>query len=214
MKKVVVATRSTHKLEEIRQLASSIPRLRLVSLKDVGIPPDPVEDSIEQYDTFERNALAKARHFASLVSAPVLADDSGLCVDALGGAPGVRSKRFSNRNDLDGEALDRANNEQLLEALRAVPPDRRSARFVCAVAIVTPEGEEHLFRGSVEGFLLDRPAGAGGFGYDPLFYLPELNATFAEVPQAEKNRRSHRARAVEAALPLLRRLVAPANPPG
>jgi XTP/dITP diphosphohydrolase len=205
---VVVATRSTHKLREIRELTAAVPNLRLVSLNDIGIPSAPPEESIECFDTFEMNALAKARYFAGLVSHPVMADDSGLCVEALGRAPGVRSKRFSNRADLAGEDLDRANNDHLLSALRGVEPSRRAAHYVCVVAIVTPDRHEDLFRGTVDGVILEAPAGSGGFGYDPVFFVPVVNATFAQVPQAQKNRLSHRARAVEAAVPRLRQIAA------
>jgi XTP/dITP diphosphohydrolase len=214
MTDVVVATRSHHKLAEIRQIAPSIPGLRLIDLKAAGVPADPREDALEAFPTFEENALAKARFFAARVRLPVLADDSGLCVDALGGAPGVLSKRFAGRSDLSGLELDRANNRHLLDALSRMPDAPRSARYACAVAIVTPAGQEYSFHGTVDGVILDAPRGSGGFGYDPLFFVPPLGATFAEVQQDVKNRLSHRARAVEAALPRLRALAdSPARHP-
>jgi XTP/dITP diphosphohydrolase len=201
---LVVATRSEHKLREIRELTAAIPEARLLSLSDLAIAPDPREDEIEAFFTFEENALAKARYFAELTKRAVLADDSGLCVDALGGGPGVLSKRFSGRSDLSGDDLDQANNEKLLSDLSDVPADRRTAHYVCVVAFVTPHGAEDLFRGTVDGFILEARRGSGGFGYDPLFFVPDLNATFAEVLPEFKHRLSHRARAIEKAIPRLR----------
>jgi XTP/dITP diphosphohydrolase len=201
---LVVATRSDHKLREIRELTAAVPDAHLLSLSDLAIPPDPREDEIEAFFTFEENALAKARYFVELTTRAVLADDSGLCVDALGGAPGVLSKRFSGRSDLSGDQLDQANNEKLLADLHDVPPDRRTAHYVCVVAFVTPQGTEDLFRGTVDGLILEARRGSGGFGYDPLFFVPDLNATFAEVLPEFKNRLSHRARALDEAIPRLR----------
>lgn len=175
------------------------PGVRLLDLEAAGLPEQPEEEGIEAFGTFEENALAKARYFARRSGRTVIADDSGLRVDALGGAPGVRSKRFSGREDLTGDALDLSNNAHLLEALAAVPDPERTAHYVCVVAIATPDGEEHTFQGRVDGRILREPRGSGGFGYDPLFYLDALNATFAEVDPEVKNGWSHRARAVEAA---------------
>lgn len=204
MNRLVVATRSEHKLQEIRQLLADVPDLHLVDLEEVGVAETETEDGIEVHDTFSANALAKARFFAPLVRAPVLADDSGLCVDALDGAPGVRSKRFSGRHDLRGAELDRANNELLLARLRSVPPERRTARFACAVALASPDGRDAVFIGRCEGRILDSPRGDSGFGYDPLFFSIELGATFAEAAPDDKNRVSHRARAIAGARDLLR----------
>lgn len=201
---LVIATRSPHKMREIRDLLADLPLIRLLDLDQAGIPETSAEESIEAFDTFEQNALAKARYFARLVDMPVLADDSGLCVDALGGAPGVRSKRFAGRPDLAGLDLDLANNAKLIESLRDVPTERRTAHYACAIAIVDRQGGEEVFRGTVEGVLLAEPRGAGGFGYDPLFFASDLGATFAEIAQSEKNRLSHRARAAEAAIRYLR----------
>jgi XTP/dITP diphosphohydrolase len=203
---VLVATRSEHKLREIGEILAGHPGLSLVGLDGVGIPEDPVEDAIEAFDSFQQNALAKARHFSRLSGLPTLADDSGLCVDALGGAPGVRSKRFSGRADLRGVELDRANNERLLRDLRAVPAGRRSAHYLCALALVTPDGAEEVFLGRCDGSVLTAPRGDGGFGYDPLFYVPAEDATFAEIPSERKNERSHRTRALRAAAGALERL--------
>ncbi|MEX2584132.1 MAG: RdgB/HAM1 family non-canonical purine NTP pyrophosphatase [Gemmatimonadota bacterium] len=203
---IVVATRSDHKLEELRQLVGSAEQVDIVSLSDLGLPASPEEESIEAFDSFEANALAKARYFCRRTGHAVLADDSGLCVDALDGAPGVFSKRFSGRTDLTGLELDLSNNRHLLDSLATVENCRRDAHYVCVIALVTPRGDKALFRGTVHGRILERPRGEGGFGYDPLFFVPELDRTFAEVPQVEKNRISHRANAVRAALPRLRQI--------
>lgn len=209
MTRIVVATRSAHKLREINELVPPIPGIELVDLTTAHIPPRPdEEDSLEVFETFEANALAKARYFAARSNQIVLADDSGLCVDALGGGPGVRSKRFSGRSDLSGDELDLANNEHLLRSLEGIPDEQRGAHYVCAVAIVTPEGREDVFRGIVEGVIRHGPLGDSGFGYDPLFFVPSLNATFGQISAAEKNGFSHRARAVEAAIPRLQELAA------
>ena len=205
MIELVVATRSPDKLREIQQILGPAEGVRLRTLAEVGIAESEAEEGIEVYDTFEANALAKARFFAELVDAMVLADDSGLCVDALGGEPGVRSKRFSGRTDLRGVELDAANNRLLLQRLAGVPAEQRSARYVCAVALVEPQsGWEEVARGECEGAILDEARGTGGFGYDPLFYLPSEGRTFGEVDPQVKNRLSHRARAVRAAGELLR----------
>jgi XTP/dITP diphosphohydrolase len=204
MNRLVVATRSNHKLREIRQLLGDLPDVRVLDLVEAGVEESDAEDGIEVHDTFSANALAKARYFVPLVRAPVLADDSGLCVDALDGAPGVHSKRFSGREDLQGIDLDRANNDLLLARLRDVPPARRTAAFACAVALATPDGRDAVFLGRSQGRILDAPRGEGGFGYDPLFFSLELGKSFAEADPLEKNRVSHRARAVSAARDLLR----------
>ncbi len=202
---VVVATRSHHKLREIRQLVPPIEGLRLIDLDDAGIPWSPEEETIEAFDTFEENALAKARFFHECSGLAILADDSGLCVDALGGAPGVLSKRFSGRPGLSGQALDDANNHHLLEML-ATKDGPRTARYVCVIAAMAPDGSATMFRGTVEGIITQAPLGEGGFGYDPLFMLPSLDATFGELPAEVKNRLSHRFDAVRQAIPWLESL--------
>jgi XTP/dITP diphosphohydrolase len=206
---LLLATRSADKLREIRRLLADLLDVTVVALDEAGIPEHPEEDALEVFPTFEENALAKARHFAARSGLPTLADDSGLSVDALGGAPGVRSKRFSGRTDLRGRELDAANNALLLERLERVPAERRTARYVCAIALVAPGGAERLHRGGCEGRILEAPRGAEGFGYDPLFFLPEEGATFGELPPERKNRLSHRARAVTGAIPLIRETLAP-----
>jgi XTP/dITP diphosphohydrolase len=194
---LLLATRSPHKAEEIARILHPL-ALRVETLADAGVPEDPAEEGIEAFDTFFENAVAKARHFATLLDRPALADDSGLRVDALDGAPGVRTKRFSGRDDLSGQALDDANNARLIHSLNGLPPDRRGARYVCCAAVVWPDGRHLTALGTVVGRIESAPRGGGGFGYDPLFHVPELGARFAEVPPEVKNRISHRARAFRA----------------
>ena len=196
--RIAVGTRSAHKLEEIRAIFGVREDIELLGLDDLGIPPSPAEEGVETFDTFIGNARAKAAFYASRTGLPTLADDSGLAVDALGGAPGVRSKRFSGRTDLSGAALDRANNELLLERLGDTPDERRGARFVCVAALAFPNGRTVCAIGTVAGRIAREPRGRGGFGYDPLFLLPDLGVTFSELSPDEKNRRSHRARAFRA----------------
>ena len=195
---IVLASRSAHKLREIREILEEVGGPEVIDLATAGVPHDPVEETIEAFDTFADNALAKARYFAERSGRSALADDSGICVDALGGAPGVRSKRFSGRDDLEGVALDQANNRLLLERLVDVPESERSAHYRCVVALVTPEGQEFVFEGRCDGVVLPTARGEGGFGYDPLLRLLDEDRTFAEMGPAEKNRVSHRARAIRA----------------
>jgi XTP/dITP diphosphohydrolase len=205
MTTVVVATRSPDKLREITQMLGEIPELRVLDLDGAGVEKEPEEDSIEVFDSFAGNAEAKARYYAARSGLLTLADDSGLCVDALGGAPGVWSKRFSGRHDLAGVELDRANNALLLERLAGVPEVERTAHYLCAVALLDPaSGWLEAVEGRCDGVILASPRGEGGFGYDPLFFLPEEGATFGELPPERKNRLSHRARAVAPAAERLR----------
>lgn len=202
--RVLVATRSGHKLREIRQILAEVGEVELVDLDQAEVAREPEEESIERYDTFRDNALAKARYYAARTGLRTVADDSGICVDALGGEPGVRSKRFSGRTDLEGEALDAANNALLLQRLRGVPRDRRGAHYICVAAVVDPRtGDEEVFEGRCDGEILEAERGAGGFGYDPLFYVPAEGTSFGELEPARKNEVSHRARAFRAAAPAL-----------
>ena len=196
---ILVATRNAGKLKEIEAIARQYPSLRLQALPP-SLPNSPMEEELERFDTFWENALAKARYFAGQLSGCfVLTEDSGLCVDALGGAPGVRSRRFSGRHELSGPELDRANNALLLEHLATVPEERRAARFVCVAALIEPCGSEAVFEGFCDGEILPAPLGVGGFGYDPLFFIPRERSTFAELPPERKNRISHRAQALQQA---------------
>ena len=197
---LLLATRSQGKLRELRPLFREA-GFDVVDLVEAGIPETAEEDELEAFDSFEENALAKARHFHRLSRRPTVADDSGLEVLALGGSPGVRSKRWSGRAELSGQELDGANNARLLEALRAVE-DRR-ARYVCVAAYVD-DRRELVRRGETAGEILrERSDGTHGFGYDPYFRSAELGRTFAEVDGAAKGRVSHRGRAFRALLAAL-----------
>lgn len=203
MTELILATRSRHKLLEIAEILASVPEITVVDLESAGVPERPEEAHLEPFDTFEENARSKARYFFARTGRPTVADDSGLEVDALDGAPGVRSKRFSPRQDLEGQALDQANLEYLLEVLADVPTAERTARYVCVAALATDAGIR-TFRGTAEGLILAHPRGTGGFGYDPVFFDPDLGRTFAEIGRADKNARSHRGKAfreLAAALP-------------
>jgi XTP/dITP diphosphohydrolase len=188
---ILVATRSAGKIRELRAMFAEV-GLEIVDLDSARIDERPEEDDLETAATFEENALAKARYFHRRAHLPTVADDSGLEVLALGGAPGVFSKRWSARSDLAGQELDDANNALLLQRLAAVE-DRR-ARYVCAAAYCD-ENQVIVERGETEGIILRAPRGSAGFGYDPYFESSELGRTFAEVSMAEKGRVSHRARA-------------------
>lgn len=189
---IVLATRSLGKLHELRPIFAAA-GAEVIDLDDAGIPERPDEEALERWETFEENALAKARHFFALDGGrPTVADDSGLEVLALGGHPGVRTKRWSGRTDLAGRALDQANIAKLLAELDGV--DDRRARYVCVAAYVDAH-EERLVRGETTGRILHAPRGTGGFGYDPVFLSDDLGVTFAEVDRAVKEPVSHRGRA-------------------
>jgi len=209
---ILLATRSSGKLRELSEILRDF-ELQVVDLETANIPIYPAEDDIESFPTFEENALAKARYFHALSDGmPTIADDSGVAVDALGGAPGVLSKRFSGRSDVTGSALDAANNEKLMRELVRIDSERlvrgeaaapRTARYVCVAAFVGSEGEM-LRAGKIEGRIIEHPRGSGGFGYDPYFESAELGGTFAEADWSLKSGVSHRGRAFRALLPALR----------
>lgn len=202
---LVAATRSPDKLAEIRRILAGVDGVRVLDLDEAGVPFDPREDALEPHDTFEENAESKARYFHALTRLPVVADDSGLEVEALGGAPGVRSKRFAPEQGLGGKAQDEANNRHLVHSLRGVPEGARAARYVCCAVLVEGSGPPVVRRGEAAGVILEDPRGSGGFGYDPYFYDPALGKTFAELTREEKNRVSHRGRAFRALADELRR---------
>lgn len=183
MKKIVLATQNQHKLTEVRQMLEPL-GYQVLSLGDVSLGD---YDVVEDGDTFEANALKKAQEIAALVSLPVLADDSGLMVDALSGAPGVFSARYAGE---DATASD--NNIKLLNALLGISDEKRTAKFVCVMAYVDPDGSMNITRGEVPGLIIKEYAGNSGFGYDPIFYVPELGKTYAELLPSEKNSVSHR----------------------
>ena len=195
--RVLLATRSAGKLRELAPMLAAH-GWDAVDLDAAGIDERPdEEEALEVAATFAENALAKARYFHARSGLPTLADDSGLEVEALGGEPGVRSKRWSDRPDLSGTALDAANNARLLAALDGV--GSRAARYVCAAAWVHGSGEA-VALGETAGRILEVAEGAGGFGYDPLFFSDDLGASFGVVSRGEKAQVSHRARAVAALL--------------
>jgi XTP/dITP diphosphohydrolase len=198
---VLLATRSEGKLRELRPLFDAA-GIAVADLREAALPPSPDEDGVEAFDTFEANALAKARYFHALTGQPTVADDSGLEIVALGGQPGVRSKRWSGRSDLSGQALDDANNARLLDAIRdIVTPE---ARYVCAAAYCDGIREE-VTRGETAGVMVREARGEHGFGYDPYFFSVELGATFGESEREVKERVSHRGRAFRGLLERLRR---------
>ena len=194
---ILLATGNPNKVREVREVLQPL-GVRVLSLADLypdgELPPEPEEDGA----TFEENARKKAVGYAQLTGRACVAEDSGLEVDALGGAPGVYSARYAG---VDGtrEQRDAANNEKLLAALASVPPAARTARFVAALCLVNASGDV-LFetRGTYEGIVADAPRGENGFGYDPLLFLPDVGRTSAELSPAEKNARSHRGAAVRA----------------
>ncbi len=185
MKELLVATGNRGKLRELEELLSGVVE-RVLSLADFPEIGAAVEDGA----TFEENAIKKARHAAKASGLPAIADDSGLVVDALGGRPGVFSARFAGEGAGDG-----ANNARLLAELAAVGREQRGAAFRCVIAFCLPGGDCRTFSGEVRGTILTTPAGEGGFGYDPLFLVPEYGKTMAELPLTVKNRISHRGRA-------------------
>jgi XTP/dITP diphosphohydrolase len=195
MTELLVATHNQGKMREFGQLLGSVDA-RIVFPLELGLQPAVVEDGA----TYEHNAGRKARAYAQASGLLTLADDSGLEVDALGGAPGVHSARYVPGDDSDRIAA-------LLARLRDVEWRRRTARFRCVIVIETPDGDRHVAEGVVEGLIAHAPQGQGGFGYDPVFYLPEFERTMAEIPPDVKNRISHRARAARAALPILHSLL-------
>ena len=204
----LLATRSEGKLRELRQIFSDF-ELDVIDLRSAGIDPRVEEDDLERYATFEENALAKARYFFERSNGlPTFADDSGLCVDALNGQPGVYSKRWSGRTGVAERAIDVANNEKLVESMRQARLEQ-GARFTdaaqyVAVAAYKDASIEVLRRGTISGRILEHPRGSGGFGYDPFFEAPDLGGTFAESALRNTSTVSHRARAFRELLTALR----------
>ena len=196
--KLLVATNNPGKLEEYRHLLRDLP-VEITNLQEAGIDFEPEETA----ETFEGNAVLKASAFAKQSELPTLADDSGLEIDALSGAPGVHSARYGGTRR--GEDMRRY--ELVLQQLEKVPWAERTARFRCVVAVATPDGQVETAEGVVEGIIAFEPQGEHGFGYDPIFFIPEFDCTMAQLPAETKNRISHRARAVRAARGIIERLV-------
>ena len=200
MVRILFATSNPHKLRELHEMLGplGIAVLGLDSLSPV--PEEPEEDGA----TFAENARLKAIAYACATGTPCLAEDSGLEVDALGGAPGVHSARYAGV-DGDRDTRDAANNQKLLCELESVPPEKRTARFVSTMCLVDARGEVLCeTRGTYEGVIADAPRGQNGFGYDPLLLLPDVGRTSAELSPAEKNARSHRGEAARALVAWLR----------
>ena len=191
MPRLILATGNQGKVVEMATLVG--PDVEVLSIKDLALP-SPAETG----ETFEENAIIKARAAASASGIVAVADDSGIEVDALGGAPGVRSARFAGENASDAD-----NTALLLERLQGLPQDKRAARFICVISVATPDGEVESFRATLEGWVREEPRGTGGFGYDPVLTLPD-GRTVAELSPDEKNAVSHRGKAMEKALPYIR----------
>jgi XTP/dITP diphosphohydrolase len=203
--RLVFATTNQGKLRELEALVRGLPIAVVAADRFSAL--EVVEDGL----TLEENALKKARAWAEHSCLPALADDTGLCVDALGGAPGVRSARFSGIETGDAQARYRANNRKLLEMLAGVPTEKRSARFECALCLFVPGRPPLSVKGECAGRILQEERGTRGFGYDPLFEVVELGRSFAELTEEEKNRISHRARAFQALRKQLERLASGAK---
>ena len=188
IEKIVFATGNNNKMIEIREILKDFCD-NIVSMKDEGIDIDIVEDG----DTFEQNALIKARSVWKSTGQLVIADDSGLEVDALNGEPGIYSSRYMGEDTSYHEK-----NNNIIQRLQGVPDEKRTARFVCAAAVIFPDGSEKVVRGVMEGRIGYEEQGENGFGYDPIFILPEFEKTTAQLPPEVKNSRSHRGKALRA----------------
>jgi XTP/dITP diphosphohydrolase len=201
--KLVIATKNRNKINEIADKLKGLNGIEFLSLLNYNAPPDVIEDG----KTFVENALKKAREISHFTSLPAMADDSGLVIDALNGEPGVLSARYAG-----GNATDADRNNLVLEKLKNIPRKERSARFICIIAIALPDGEEFFAEGVCEGIIGNEMRGENGFGYDPIFFLPEFNRTMAELTLSEKNKISHRARALDRVKEILVGLTHPPSP--
>lgn len=182
---IVIATTNPGKIREIKKLLPN-DSFTILSLKDFG----PIPEIIEDGETFDENAYKKAFYTARYLGLPALADDSGLCVESLGGLPGVRSARYAGDT-----ATDQENTRKLLQDMKGVPS--RKAAFECVISLAVPSGPALTYEGRCEGVIAEKPSGSSGFGYDPVFYYPPLKKTFAEISDAEKNKISHRGNALK-----------------
>ncbi len=195
--KLLIATNNPHKIKEYQQIFANIP-FEITTPRQEGLTLDPEETG----SSFSENALIKARAFAKASGLLTLADDSGLEVDVLNKAPGIYSARYGGTDKEDHKKR----YQLVLKELKAlnVPDEARTARFKCVIALVSPQGQAEVVEGTVEGQIAKTPAGSNGFGYDPVFFLPELGKTMAQLEDAEKHAISHRGRAAQAALLLLK----------
>ncbi|MGB2984588.1 MAG: XTP/dITP diphosphatase [Phycisphaerae bacterium] len=197
MQTILIATTNRGKLREVRAILDHLP-VHFTTLANYPNLPEPIEDAV----TFEGNAKLKALHYARLTGCWTLADDSGLEVDALGGEPGTHSARYA------GPECDvAANNAKVIKKLTGIPPEQRTARFRCAIALASPEEVVATATGAVEGMIVDDARGTNGFGYDPHFFVPEYGMTTAEMPPEQKNRISHRGEALRAIHPAIERML-------
>ena len=186
--KIVLATGNKNKIREIKEKFSSLDKVEISSLEELSNIPHIEEDA----STFRGNALIKASAICKLTGSPAMADDSGIVIDALNGEPGVYSARYGSTAFNDQER-----NSLVLSKMEGVPEDKRNARFVCVIALVLPNGEEYTAEGVCHGIISREPAGDKGFGYDPIFYIPEMKRTMAQLAPEEKNSISHRGKALE-----------------
>jgi len=201
--KIVMATTNRGKVQELEAILTQEPafaNVEILTVADAGIPGFDYEETA---DTFEGNALGKAVAAAQAANLPAIADDSGLCVDALGGEPGTYSARWAGESASDDDR-----NRLLLERLKDVPEDRRAAQFVSVMAFAMPDGKNVSARGTCDGIITSESLGDGGFGYDPIFYVPNLGRTFAELSAVEKNMVSHRRAAINNLVPCLYEILA------
>ena len=202
MNKIIFATSNAGKMKEIREILKDL-NVEILSMKEAGIDVDIVEDG----KTFEENALIKARAIRDLTGCLVLADDSGLEVDALNKEPGIYSARYMGE-----DTSYNLKNANIIERLSGLSGEERSARFVCAIAAVFPDGAEETCQGTIEGQIAYAPAGENGFGYDPIFYVPEYDCTTAQLAPEQKNEISHRGKALKARKEVIRqRIVYPSG---
>jgi XTP/dITP diphosphohydrolase len=183
---IIFATKNEGKMKEVREILSDLP-YRVQSMEEAGIDIDVVEDG----DTFEANAIKKATEICEVSQSIVLADDSGLEIDFFDQAPGVYSARYLGKDTPYSEK-----NAIILNRMKEVPEEERTARFVCAIAVAFPDGRTHVVRGTIEGIIGYESKGDNGFGYDPIFYVPEYEVTTAEMPAELKNKLSHRGKAL------------------
>ena len=197
MRKILVASTNPGKLKELREMLDG-------DIEWVGLSDFPNVSEIEEDGkTFVENARKKAIGYSKATGLWTLADDSGLVIDALGGQPGVKSARFAGAKDKDRKIVDRKNFEKVLKLLKNVPREKRSARFVCCLCLTSSEKVLIETEGTLEGMIIDSPAGENGFGYDPIFFVPKLNKTVAQLAGEEKNAISHRGNAIRKLKPLL-----------
>ncbi len=199
--KILVASTNLGKLRELREMLGG-------DIEWVGLADFPnISEIVEDGATFAENARKKAIGYAKAMGLWTLADDSGLVIDALGGEPGVKSARFADAKDKDRKVVDRKNFEKVLWLLKDVPKEKRQARFVCCLCLASPEKVLAETRGQLEGSIIDEPRGENGFGYDPIFFVPKLNKTVAQLGSKEKNAISHRGNAIRKLKPLIKKLL-------